>query len=183
MLYNVQPLRTVDEIAAFQAELRKGKYGKRNEFLFLLGINTGLRMGDLLNIKVGDVTNCETVSITEQKTKKARTLYLGEMRAMIQAYVKNLGNNQYLFQSRTGQQLTVDAVYKIFQKASDNIGRQDIGTHTLRKTFGYHYYQRTHDIATLMMILNHSSEAITKRYIGITDTEIKQSLKGFKLGF
>lgn len=183
MSYNVQPLRTITEISAFQAELRKGKYGKRNEFLFLLGINTGLRMGDLLTIKVADVMNCETVSIVEQKTKKSRTLYLTEMRPMIQAYVKDLKAKQYLFQSRSGQQLTVDAVYKIFQKASENLGRQDLGTHTLRKTFGYHYYQRTHDIATLMMILNHSSESITKRYIGITDFEIKQSLKGFKLGF
>ncbi|BDP82253.1 hypothetical protein EfmAA290_29290 (plasmid) [Enterococcus faecium] len=49
------------------------------------------------------------------------------------------------------------------------LGRDDIGTHTLRKTFGYHYYKKTRDIATLMFIFNHSSQAITKRYIGITE--------------
>ncbi|MBR9930126.1 tyrosine-type recombinase/integrase [Enterococcus sp. 079] len=65
---------------------------------------------------------------------------------------------------------------------SRKLGRDDIGTHTLRKTFGYHYYKKTRDIATLMFIFNHSSQAITKRYIGITEDEIGASLRGFKLG-
>lgn len=60
--------------------------------------------------------------------------------------------------------------------------RQDIGTHTLRKTFGYHYYQQTHDIATLMILLNHSSESVTKRYLGIEELDIQNALKGFRLG-
>lgn len=54
-------------------------------------------------------------------------------------------------------------------------------THTLRKTFGYHYYKKPHDIVTLMLIFNHSSQAITKRYIGITEDKIGASLADFKL--
>lgn len=56
-----------------------------------------------------------------------------------------------------------------------------IGTHTMRKTFGYWYYKQTKDIATLQMILNHSHPEITLRYIGVTDEEIENSLNNFVL--
>ncbi|MFT8692846.1 tyrosine-type recombinase/integrase, partial [Liquorilactobacillus satsumensis] len=78
--------------------------------------------------------------------------------------------------------ITVNGVYQIFQKLGREMDKPWFGTHTLRKTFGYHYYQRTHDIATLMVIFNHSSQQITKRYIGVTDDEINQSLNSFRLG-
>lgn len=183
MSYNVQPLKTTQEILAFQDALCTGKFQKRNQFLFILGINTGLRMGDLLKLRVCDIANQDIAVLQEEKTKKKRILYLAEMRPLIDRYVKGMQPDRYLFLSSTQRQLTVDGVYKIFQKAAQQLGRNDIGTHTLRKTFGYHYYQRTHDIATLMIIFNHSNEVITKRYIGITDSEIQASLIGFKLGF
>lgn len=88
-----------------------------------------------------------------------------------------------LFPSRQqGRHITRDRVYQIYADIAEKLGRDDIGTHTLRKTFGYHYYKKTRDIATLMFIFNHSSQAITKRYIGITEDEIGASLRGFKLG-
>lgn len=52
----------------------------------------------------------------------------------------------------------------------------------MRKTFGYHYYKRFKDVATLQEILNHAAPSITKRYIGITQDEINESLEGFRLG-
>jgi len=66
-------------------------------------------------------------------------------------------------------------------QAGELIGRNDQGTHTMRKTFGYHYYKRTKDVATLMEIFNHSDQATTKRYIGIRNDEIADSLRDFKL--
>ena len=183
MSYNVQPLKTSQEISAFQEALSLGTFQKRDQFLFILGINTGLRMGDLLQLRVCDISNRDIAVLQEEKTKKKRTLYLTEMRPLIDRYIQGMQPNQYLFLSATRRKLTVDGVYKIFQKAANILGRNDIGTHTLRKTFGYHYYKKTHDIATLMIIFNHSNEVVTKRYIGITDSEIQKSLIGFKLGF
>lgn len=61
-----------------------------------------------------------------------------------------------------GRHITRDRVYQIYADIAEKLGRDDIGTHTLRKTFGYHYYKKTRDIATLMFIFNHSSQAITK---------------------
>ena len=58
---------------------------------------------------------------------------------------------------------------------------EGIGTHTMRKTFGYWYYKETRDIASLQMILNHSHPEITLKYIGITDEEIENSLSRFVL--
>ena len=57
------------------------------------------------------------------------------------------------------------------------IGNYSIGTHTMRKTFGYTYYKVTKDVATLMDIFNHSSQAVTLRYIGITEEAIENSIK------
>ena len=72
--------------------------------------------------------------------------------------------------------------FHILCKIGRELGRDDIGCHTLRKTYGKFYYLKTHDIATLMYLFNHSSEKITKRYIGITDDDAKSSLKGFRIG-
>ncbi|WP_412989923.1 tyrosine-type recombinase/integrase [Pediococcus siamensis] len=182
MNYNVQPLRTNKEIESFKEALGKRRYGQRNVLMFLLGINTGLRMSDILKLKVGDVRDTDYVILNEQKTGKRRRVFIAPLRSQIAAYLNTKPDTDYLFTSRSGQKLTTDAVYKLFASTGRLIHRNDIGTHTLRKTFGYHYYRQTNDIATLMVLFNHSSEEITKRYIGITDSEIEKSLANFKLG-
>ncbi|MGD1370745.1 tyrosine-type recombinase/integrase, partial [Enterococcus faecium] len=69
--------------------------------------------------------------------------------------------------------------YKIMQKTAESLDLDYIGTHTLRKTFGYTYYQKTKDLASLMKILNHSSQSITLKYIGIEEEELQSSLDNF----
>lgn len=186
MKYNVQPLRSSKEINEFYELLGKTRHGERNQFLFILGINTGLRMSDLLALRVMDIKDREISYIREQKTGKVRPIYLGAVKLNIQQYLTNYQyelKTDYLFRGQCGDKhLTVNYVYKLFQKIANQLKREDIGTHTLRKTFGYHYYQKTKDIGSLMIIFRHSNESITKRYIGITDDEILQSLQDFKLG-
>ena len=183
MTYNVQPLRTETEISDFLFCLRRNKNASRDVFLFTLGINTGLRMSDLVRLRKKDIDHSKNPSIVEQKTGKKRTLYLSSLQELIKNYTKTLNEEDYLFPSIKGGHLKVNTVYQMFQKIANHLGRKDIGTHTLRKTFGYHYYQQTHDIAILMEIFGHSSEKITKRYIGINDDEISKTLLNFKLGF
>lgn len=183
--YNVQPLKSDKEISDFYKALGRTRHSERNQFLFLLGINTGLRMSDLVRLRIRDVRGRDVTVIEEKKTGKARTLYLGQLKQELNSYLNKIyiTDDDYLFQSQcSDSHLTVGYVYKLFQKIANQLERDDIGTHTLRKTFGYHYYQQTKDIGTLMMILNHSNESITKRYIGITDDEIIQSLQHFKIG-
>lgn len=121
--------------------------------------------------------------IVEQKTGKTRILYLSSLQELIQDYTKDLEPEDYLFPSTKGGHLEVNTVYQMFQKVAALLDRDDIGTHTLRKTFGYHYYKKTKDVGTLMEIFGHSSEKITKRYIGINEDEINETLLNFKLGF
>lgn len=185
MKYNVQPLRSKGEISDFYKALGATQHSERNQFLFILGINTGLRMSDLVALRAADIRDRDVTYIKEKKTGKVRTIYLGQISENIQQYFvgKTILQDEYLFKSQCGgSHLTVNYVYKLFQKVASQLNREDIGTHTLRKTFGYHYYQQTKDIGALMVIFKHSNESITKRYIGITEDEIIQSLKNFKLG-
>lgn len=71
--------------------------------------------------------------------------------------------------------------YKILKKAANEIGLVDIGTHTMRKTFGYHFYQKTKDIVLLQKIFNHSSPDVTKRYIGMDQDMMDKGIDGFGL--
>lgn len=73
-------------------------------------------------------------------------------------------------------------MYRILYDAADFLGRDDIGTHTIRKTFGYHNYKQFKDVAISQEIFNHSAPSITMRYIGIRQDEINESLADFRLG-
>ena len=73
-------------------------------------------------------------------------------------------------------------MYNIINKACRNVGITDkIGNHTLRKSWGYHFYKKTKDIALIQDLLNHSSQRVTMRYIGINDDIRDEALKDFSL--
>lgn len=180
--YNVQPFRSQEEIDDFLFFLRRTKNSKRDVFLFLFGLNTGLRMSDIVRLKVGDINKSEPV-ITEKKTGKRKRLFLDGIQDIIKEYISGMSDDEYLFPSRQGGHIEVNTVYKLYTKIAKDLGRDDIGCHTLRKTYGRFYYLKTHDIATLMYLFNHSSEKITKRYIGITDDEARSSLSDFRIGY
>lgn len=178
--YNVEPLRSSAEIENMKSALYD-LGGERDRFLFTFGINTGLRISDIVKFKVRDVRGKPYVDIVEQKTGKARRVHLLAIQPEIVMYCQDKVDGQYLFQSRNGGHISTTQAYRILVRAGEWIGRDDIGTHTMRKTFGWHYYRKTKDVATLMEIFGHSAPSITKRYIGIRDDEIADSLKDFRL--
>ncbi|WP_432355257.1 tyrosine-type recombinase/integrase [Sporosarcina sp. A2] len=183
MIIDVQPLTTVNEIGEMIKALEMSKLNaNRNVLLFKIGVSTGLRVGDIIKLKVSDVKGKSSFKIREGKTKKERIVHLNAIMADIADYTEGMNDEGYLFSSRKGySHITTTQAYRVLVQAGDLLGRQDIGTHTMRKTFGYHYYKRTHDVVTLMNIFNHSDQSITKRYIGITDEEVANSLKDFRL--
>lgn len=166
-----------------------GKDSKRDYLLFALGINVGLRAGDLLTLRIKDVAEVDTrgkvhinnsVTIQEEKTDKIREFTINKSASeAITTYLnslKQLNLEDYLFKSKKGdnQSLTVESAHKIIKTTirEQNI-KGNYGTHTLRKTFAYHIYSNNIKdnpsiVETLQRILNHSSSAITLRYIGIT---------------
>jgi site-specific recombinase XerD len=151
----------------------------RDNCLFIMGINVGLRISDLLDLKIGDVLDKDTVTIKEEKTGKARTFQVNKAaQAAIRDYVgtlKDYKSNWYLFQSRKGENkpITRIAAWQTLNNAALKCGiKSKVGTHTLSKTFGYWAYKQGIDVTLLQQIFNHSAPSITLRYIGITQDDI-----------
>lgn len=190
-IYHVEPLRTSTEIEEMKLAIKRGNKGtpKRSELalrdvlIFLIGINTGLRVNDLVRLKVADVKNKAMLTIREGKTNKRREINVGMLQAEIESYIQDKSDDTYLFASqRRDKAISTTQVYRILNDAADYLGRNDIGTHTMRKTFGYHHYKQFKDVAILQEIFNHAAPSITKRYIGIRQDEINASLESFRLG-
>lgn len=179
---DVQPIRDWYQIADMKWSLKRF-CGERDYIMFLLGINTGLRISDLLSIKVKDIRRKKKIVVKEGKTEKPRTIHLNNIYDELDNYIKTLKYTEWLFPSRKGDKpITRIQAYRQLNKAARMVDIEDgIGTHTMRKTFGYWYYKQTKDVAKLQLILNHSHPEITLRYIGITDEEIENSLANFVL--
>ncbi|MED1559475.1 tyrosine-type recombinase/integrase [Bacillus paramycoides] len=177
---DVQPIRSKEQIADMKWALKR-HCSERDYILFLLGLNTGLRVGDLLKLKVSDVRKKKKAVIKEGKTKKARQLNLSNIYDEIQEYIGTV-DSEWLFPSRKGDKsITPTQAYRQLQKAADMAGLDSVGTHTMRKSFGYWFYKQTKDVAKLQNILNHSHPQITLTYIGITAEEIEEDLDNFVL--
>ncbi|MFJ5772554.1 tyrosine-type recombinase/integrase [Psychrobacillus sp. NPDC093180] len=157
--------------------------GERDYILFLLGINSGIRVSDLLKFKIHEIKGKKKVTIREGKTKKPRDIYLTNIYDELNNYIATLEDTEWLFPSRKGDKaISRIQVYRQFNKAADMVDITDgIGTHTMRKTFGYWHYRQFKDIAELQTILNHSHPQITLDYIGITDEQIENNMKNFVL--
>ncbi|MGG0494835.1 tyrosine-type recombinase/integrase [Priestia megaterium] len=151
--------------------------GYRDYFLFLFGINTGLRISDILPLRVKDVRNKTQIIITEKKTKKIRTIYINEiLKAEINKYTASMECEEFLFASKKGNSyITPTQAYRRLQKAAEIAGIEHTATHSLRKTFGYHHYKKHRDLTILQEFFSHASISITKRYIGITEADLESN--------
>jgi integrase len=174
----VEPIRDKSKIKQLYFYLNgiHPKYG----LIFKFGINTGLRIGDIIPLKVRDIYNehgqfREHLTLLEQKTSKEKRIKLNEtLRKCIAAYVRQerLGREDYLFYSQKGGHVGRVQVYKVMKQASAALGIENIGTHSLRKTWGYWTYKISkYNIGLIMDTFNHSSPSITLRYIGINQDQ------------
>ena len=178
----VQPIRDREKLEEMKMQLLKTGY--KNYLLFVVGINTGLRIGDILELKVKDLKDQTHIKIIEQKTNKIkRFLINSSLKIEIDKYIKLMSDEEYLFQSRKGENKPISRVqaYRILNSAAENVGLQEVGTHTLRKTFGYWHYKQNKDVALLQQIFNHSSPSVTLRYIGINEDIKDKSIENFYL--
>lgn len=177
----VQPIRDKKLIEAFKNELLKSGY--RNYLMFVIGINTGLRISDILPLKVKDVKDKSHIIIKEKKTgKNKRFLINSKLRSDIDKYIIDMNEDDYLFPSRKGDKpISRVQAYRILNIVADKLGVEEVGTHTLRKTFGYWHYKQYKDVALLQDIFNHTSPSVTLRYIGINDDNKDDTIKEFYL--
>ena len=173
----VNPIRAEKNIKKIKRLL---KDNARDLLLFTMGINNGLRISDLLKLKVGDVRDIkpgQILKVKETKTGKMNILMINKsVHKVLKQYLEevNPSGEDYLFQSRNGNNkpLARETVNKMIKEWTKSL-KGNYGTHTLRKTFGY--IQRTKygvSFEVLCKRFGHSSPVITMRYLGIDDKEV-----------
>lgn len=182
-----QPIKELEQINALKEYfLERGQF--RNYALIVLGMNTSLRISDILDLRWKDVYNYrynkfrKHLIVIEKKTKKKNTIALNK--AIIEALellrrkqYQRILPDQYIFVSQKGENkpITRQCAYTIIKRAGKKLGFEEtIACHTLRKTFGYQAWKKGVPPALLMSIYNHSSYEITKRYLGISQDERDQ---------
>ncbi len=145
-----------------------------------------MRGGDIVPLRVKDVKNKSHIYLREQKTRKLQYFPINpQLRQELDIYIKGKKQDDFLFPSRqknskgVKSHITRVQAYRFIKAVAVDLGIEDFGLHSFRKSFGYFFYKQTKDIAQLMQIFNHSSQNITKRYIGITQEEIDESLERF----
>ncbi|EJL1640131.1 site-specific tyrosine recombinase XerC [Mycobacteroides abscessus subsp. abscessus] len=184
-LKDVKPIRSKEQLEDMKWALKR-HCSERDYILFILGCETGLRVGDILKLKTKQILDLKkkkdkSLSVKEGKTKKIREIYIATVYDEVYEYALQL-NSDWLFPSRKGDKaISPTQAYRQLNKAAEYAGVDSVGNHTLRKTFGYWFYKATKDIAMLQDILNHSHPSITLRYIGITEEETKNVLKTFSV--
>ena len=187
----VLPIKDPDKLKEIQEELamETDPHWERIFLLFELGIHTGLRISDLVRLRVKHVQG-EWIEMVEKKTGKTTRLPLNAtIRTILQDRLRGMDPDQLLFPSRSrygdGAQksITTRSAYDDIQRIAVrfNLGNR-IGCHTLRKTFGYWHYKQNRDLEMLRQWFNHASQAITLRYIGMDEDEKRKSVIGFNPG-
>lgn len=206
--HSSEPIRSLSDISRIsQFLISNNRY--RDNMLFIVGINFGLRVSDLrmlrfCNLINNDLTFRDTFPLLEVKTKNTRkrkhNRYITINNAVIQAvtlYLRHTPNvhlSDYMFisysnnSSSSGEPLSRKSIDRILKGINDDL---DLGihmsTHTLRKTFGYHQMVAGNNdprrLLLLSKIFGHSSTIITMDYIGITSDEIEDAYKELNLGY
>lgn len=166
----VEPIRSIEKID----EMKKFLVTDRNVMLFTLGINSGLRISDIIKLTVDDVK--EEIIVREKKTGKIKQFKLNpDVFAKLKEYASRC--TKWLFPSRKGDKpISTVQAWRIIKSAAEKCSLEHIGTHSMRKSFGYHAYRMGVPIGYLMSAFNHSSESITMRYIGIVQEELNDKV-------
>lgn len=199
----IKSLDTINRITSYLVEHER----YRDNMLFILGINFGLRISDLLSLQFfrlidSDFSFRETFPILEKKTQNTRKVkknrYITINDAAIEAVTLFLQHNScklddYLFKGESNRcggknkPMSRQSADRILKGIAEELDlTEKVSTHTLRKTFGYHQMQMSGNdprkLVVLQKIFGHSSSTQTLEYIGITQEEIEASYLGLNLG-
>lgn len=191
---SVEPIRDEDDLRNFINYFKKKRDNEpresrqklydRNYIMILVGLNAALRFSDLRRLTVDKVKYNHIIQ-RDQKTGKENKFPLHpDIYNEVTEYIKrqNLSGEDYLFYSRKGVNKPLSRVqgYNIIQQIKEGIKlRYQVGTHTLRKTYGYWFYKDTGDVVALQTILNHSNPTVTMIYIGMQKAEVYEKRKKF----
>jgi len=175
----VQPIRDAAMVQAIEEYLHERN--RRDWLLFVAGTQSGLRVSDLLPLRAGDVRGKHLV-LKEKKTRKRKWIRITpKLSRAFKAFTKDLDDQCFLFRSRNGgnKPITRGRAYQILRDVGVKHGIEHIGTHSMRKTFGWFFYQQTKDVVVLQQLFNHSDPSVTLRYIGIDQDCMDEAMSRF----
>lgn len=178
----VEPIKNKDDIQRMKDYLLKQSY--RNYFMFTLGINVGFSIKNLLSLKVRDLREKDHMGNYYIKdvicVDNKKFPIIPELVVEITKYVNGMEDDEYLFKSNKGKNkpITTDRAYIIIRDAGNALGIPRLGSHSLRKTFGYWHYQRNKDLSLLMNLFNLPSLKVTAKYLSLDVDYKRESLKG-----
>lgn len=177
-----QPIKNKNDLTRFRNYYKEEELKPRNYALIVMGLNSALRIGDILSLRWEDVRRESAyrrhIWIREQKTGKDNMFPVNPM--MVEAlefyrhYLTGYSSEKYIFESQKDREnpISRSQAFRIIKKAADQCGLwEHISCHSLRKTFGYYAWKQGTPPALLMSIYNHSSYEITKRYLCIDQQE------------
>ena len=184
----VEPIRDRKKISQIKNLLR-GQWRFRDLLLFTMGINSALRISDLLRLRIGHFLDDQRdykqrFWIHEQKRNKRHEVVINQsIRKSLEEYlaaypdIADTPENFVFFNTKMNtysEPIKRGQAWKLIVANCAAVGlRGNYGTHSLRKTWGYHARMQGVDLALIMHKLNHESIAYTKRYLGITDDELE----------
>ena len=174
------------EIATVERLLTKHG-GQLYSDIWALGINTALRISDLLRLKLAEVVNRDRVTLSEQKTGKVREIRLNsKAQAIIARRAAAYPADVWLFQAKGNraksaqQPISRETVARKFKEIGEMLGIH-LGTHSMRKSRGAAMYHDGVPIETICKVLNHSSPAVTMRYIGLDKATVAKTYDDYVL--
>ena len=178
-----QPIRSTEDLNNFKKYYKEVRPNERNQLLIIIGLNTALRISDILSLKWEAVYDFDRkqfkshIVLVEQKTDKNSMIFmnqnirnaLAEYKEYMRMQGKGVRRYQYIFRTNSkNMPISRTQAFRIIKEAADyNHIPGIISCHSMRKTFGYHAWKQGVSPVLLMNIFNHSSYQITKRYLGI----------------
>jgi len=193
---SVQPVKDRDKLNQM-IEFLELKGNKRDVLLLKFGLNTGLRINDILRLKVKHLFDSngnlnEYLDLFESKTIKRRNRKLKQIklnsiiRPELISYVQyyELESEDWIFFSLREPLNPLDRVraWTILKEAATSAGVAKFGTHSMRKTLAYNVYSETKDLALVMRLLNHNDPDHTLRYIGVVQHDLDTAYEQYGIG-
>lgn len=188
-----KPIKDKKTIQDMQEYLKY--HNERNYVLFIIGITTGYRSQDLVDLKIRDLQKALTekefciLEKKREKNHKTRRLkgnpkprsavVLPYVQKVIKEYIRGKPGYDYAFQSQKGGHITVDSYGKILREAGKYFGLNNIAAHTPRKIYAYRLYMESNkNIELVRQALGHSTTLITEKYLGLDRDAIEEYSKG-----
>ncbi len=189
-----EPIKNKQDLLKFKSYYERVHPDSRNALLLTIGLNTALRIGDILALRWKDVYNFEKkrvrshIRVREQKTGKLNIVAINPTvsKKLLLFREENDGvtEDDYLFQSKKwkGEPLSRYQAFRITREAAAYAGLEEhVSCHSLRKTFGYHAWKQGVPPVMLMKIFNHSSYQVTVRYLCIEQDEKDEIFRNIAL--